>query len=179
MVLLAFLDNAGIPMPTGVDALLITVAAVNPARAYIAAALATVGAAAGCMALLYVARAGGQKYLDRHTQSGTGLRLRNWYLRYGLITVFVPSISPIPLPTKVFVISAGALGMHPVAFLLAVLAGRAPRYAGLAWLGSQLGEHSLAWLRQHVWHLAGATLAFCLLIVLLIWTVDHFRALRA
>jgi membrane protein YqaA with SNARE-associated domain len=166
-------------MPTGVDFLLITVAAVNPAQAYVAAALATLGSTAGCMALFYIARVGGQKYLDKHTQSGKGLRLRLWYLRYGLITVFVPSISPIPLPTKVFVISAGALGMHPVAFLLTVLAARAPRYAGLAWLGSQLGEHSMAWLRQHAWQLAGATLAFCLLMVLLIWTVDHFRALKA
>ncbi len=166
-------------MPTGVDALLITLAAVNPARAYMAAALATVGAGAGGMALFYVARAGGQKYLEKHALKGRGLRFRNWYLRYGLITVFVASISPIPLPTKVFVISAGALGVHPVTFLLTVLAGRAPRYAGLAWLGSQLGRHSEAWLRQHVWHLAGATLAFCLLIVLLIWTVDHLRASRA
>ena len=166
-------------MPTGVDFLLMAVAAVNPAQAYIAAALATVGAAAGCMALFYVARAGGQKYLDKHTQSGKGLQLRLWYLRYGLITVFVPSISPIPLPTKVFVICAGALGMNPLLFLLTVLGARAPRYAGLAWLGSQLGEHSEAWLGQHKWHLAGATLAFCLLIFLLIRTVDYFRASRA
>jgi membrane protein YqaA with SNARE-associated domain len=178
-VLLAFIDNAGIPLPGGVDALLIAVAAVNPAQAYIAAALATVGAVAGCMALFYIARAGGQKYLERHTRSGKGLQFRNWYLRYGLITVFVPSISPIPLPTKMFVICAGALGVHPVALLLTVLGARAPRYAGLAWLGSQLGEHSAAWLRQHKWHLAGAALAFCLLIVLLIRMVDHFRASRA
>lgn len=130
------------------------------------------------MLLFYVARRGGQRYLDKHIQSGKGLRFRLWFLRYGLLTVFLPGLSPIPLPMKVFVILAGALGVRTVPFLLVVLAARIPRYAGLAYIGSQLGVHSMAWLRQHAWHLAGVTLGLFLLAAWLIRTVGrlHTRA---
>ena len=165
MFLVALVDSAGVPLPTGVDALLIVVSAADPSLAYLAIILATAGSAIGCLVLFYVARKGGQRCLDEHTRTGKALQLRGWFQRYGLITVFVTVLIPFPpLPTKVFVLSAGALGVRTSSFLLAVLAGRIPRYIGLAYLGSQLGTHSTAWLREHVWHLAG--IAFVLAVAL-------------
>jgi membrane protein YqaA with SNARE-associated domain len=168
LLLLAVLDSAGIPLPAGVDALLLLVAAVKPGLAYWSAALATVGSVAGCMVLYYAACKGGERYLDKHTRTGKGLKLRLWFLRYGLVTVFVPALLPIPLPTKVFVICAGALGVRAVPFLLVVLAARIPRYAGLAYLGSHLEEHSGAWLRAHAWQLTAASAALLAALFLLI-----------
>jgi membrane protein DedA with SNARE-associated domain len=174
-LLLAVLDSVGLPLPGGVDALLIAVAAVKPSRAYLAAMLTTVGSVAGCMVLFYIARKGGERYLDKYTQAGKGLRFRLWFLRYGLVTVFVPALLPIPLPTKVFVICAGALGVRAVPFLLVVLAGRIPRCFGLAYLGAQLGEHSGAWLRAHAWHLAVVALVLLACLFMLIKLAGRSR----
>ena len=168
MFVLALVDSAGVPLPAGVDALVIALAAVNPALAIMSAGLATAGSALGCLILFYIGRKGGERYLNAHTQGGKARRLRAWFQRYGLATVFVSALSPIPLPTKVFVLSAGALGVRPILFLLVVLAARIPRYFGLAYLGSQLGEQSGSWLRAHGWHLAGGAVALFVLLYFLI-----------
>jgi membrane protein YqaA with SNARE-associated domain len=165
--LLALLDSAGIPLPGGVDALLIAVAVVQPDSAYGSAALAIIGSIIGSLVLFYLARRGGQKYLDRHTTTGRARRMREWYREYGLLTVFVPALVPIPLPLKLFVICSGALNIGLVPFTLTLLAARIPRYFGLAWLGASLGSGALDYLRQHVWALlALAVLLFLLLIVI-------------
>ncbi|MCZ2147394.1 MAG: VTT domain-containing protein [Bryobacterales bacterium] len=153
LFVLAILDSAGIPLPAAVDALVVATAAVNPASAYLDAAMAVVGSAIGSMALFYIGRKGGEAYLDRITASRRTHRFREWFQTYGLITVFIPALLPIPMPLKVFVLSAGALGVKPLHYLLVILAARIPRYFGLAYLGSQLGEHTMGWLKAHVWHL--------------------------
>jgi membrane protein DedA with SNARE-associated domain len=174
--LLAVFDSAGIPLPAAVDVLVAALAAVNPRLAYAAAALAVAGSTLGCMILFYIARKGGQGYLERHTQSGWARRLRLWFRRYGLVAVFIPLLLPVPpLPTKVFVISAGALGSSPLAFLLVVLAARTSRYFGLAWLGAQLGEHSLAWLGSHGWHLSIIAVLLFVFLILLVQFTERFR----
>jgi membrane protein DedA with SNARE-associated domain len=81
--------------------------------------------------------------------------LRAWFHEYGLLTVFVPAFVPIiPLPLKIFIISAGALEESPVTFSLVLLAARVPRYLFLAWLGTRLGANTIPYLRQHIWGLA-------------------------
>lgn len=166
--LLALVDSAGIPLPEGADALLLLVAASHPSVAYLSAALATLGSAIGQMFLYYVGRKGGEAYLERHTQTGRGRRFRLWFNRYGLLTVFVPTLVPAPLPLKIFVLCAGALGVSPFHLLLVTLAGRIPRFFGGAWLGRQLGEHSLAWLHQHAWELLGVAAGLFLFLWLLV-----------
>lgn len=155
-IFLAVLDSMGVPLPASVDIMITLVAASSPGMAYLTAALCVIGSAAGCMFLFFVARKGGQLYLDKHASSPRARKFREWFGRYGLVTVFIPALVPlIPLPLKVFVLSAGALRVAPLAFLLTILAARIPRYLGLAWLGSQLGENSWPWLNAHKWHLAG------------------------
>lgn len=150
---LALVDSAGIPIPEGTDVLLLVIAATNPATGYLCAALATAGATIGQMILYYLGRKGGEAYLDRHTQSGRGRRFRLWFHQYGLLTVFIPTLVPAPLPLKVFVLCAGALGVSPLHFLLVTVAGRLLRFFPEAYLAAQLGEHSAAWLHQHAWEL--------------------------
>jgi len=162
------LDGAGIPLPTGVDALLVTISAVRPELALWAAILAIAGSLVGCFILFTLARQGGRMYLERHTAAGFGRKLKEWFERYGLVTVFVTLLSPVPLPTKVFVISAGALGVRTTPFLVAVLAGRGPRSFGLAYLGTQLGAHSLTWIKEHAWPIGLGTALLLALLFLLI-----------
>lgn len=175
---LAVLDSAGIPLPTGVDASLILTAITNPGLAWITAILATAGSLIGCMILFFIARKGGELYLERHASSPRALRFREWFSHYGLLTVFIPALVPIPLPLKVFVLSAGALGVRPRVFFLTVLVARSLRYFALAWLGLQMGDDALPWLKSHVWQLAGISVALFGALFLAIWWKDRQRAMR-
>lgn len=168
VLVLAVLDGAGIPLPTGVEALILVVAALDPPRAYLSAAFATAGSIAGCLFLYYLARKGGERYLDRHTSSGRGRKLRMWFARYGLITVFIPALLPIPLPLKVFILSAGAMSVNAWTFAGVLLAARIPRYFGLAWLGAELGHGSGTWLKDHSRELLLAAVALAVLLFLLL-----------
>ena len=151
--LLAVIDSAGVPLPVGVDALVVTIAVLDRRAAFVGAALAVAGSLLGCLFLFFLARKGGQAYLDRYTTGGRGAKLRQWFQRYGLLTVFVPAMLPIPLPVKVPILCSGALGVPAARFVAVVVAARAPRYFGLALLGSSMGDGALPWLRGHVWHL--------------------------
>jgi uncharacterized membrane protein YdjX (TVP38/TMEM64 family) len=74
--------------------------------------------------------------------------------------VFIPMVVPfIPLPAKIFVLCAGALGVKPWQFLATVAAARIPRYIGVALLGAHMGEVGAgAWLKAHVWHMVGVAI---------------------
>lgn len=165
----AALDSAGIPLPAGVDALLITLAAVSPRQAYAAALVATLGSLAGNLFLFLLARKGGEAWLGKKTASRRARKFRDWFQQYGLISVFIPAVVPIvPLPLKVFVISAGALGVRTQPFLLTVLAARIPRFLGMAYLGARIGENTMDWLESHAWHLAGVAAALFVFLFLLV-----------
>lgn len=153
LFLLAILDSAGVPLPAAVDALLVATAIINPGAAYLAALFAVIGSAIGSLFLFYLAQKGGQNYLNRVIATEGGIKFRVWFQTYGLITVFVPALLPIPLPLKIFVISAGAMGVSPIKYIAVVLAARIPRYFVLAWLGTQLGHDTMPWIKSHVWHL--------------------------
>jgi membrane protein YqaA with SNARE-associated domain len=173
--LVAIIDGMGVPLPGGVDSLLVLLAAANPAQAYFIATVTLVGSIIGGMFLYYVARKGGEAYLDRYTSDGRGLRLREWFLEYGLLTVFIPALIIVPLPLKVAVVCSGALGVKPGPFLLTLLAARIPRFYGLAYLGAHLGEESGAWLKSHAWHMASIAVALFAMLYLLILIVQRRR----
>lgn len=141
-------------MVGGVDALIILIAVVDQSQAYWAAAAAVAGSLVGCLALFLVARKGGEAYLQRRTVSPREARFRAWFHEYGLLTVFVPAFVPIPLPLKIFIVSAGALEESPVTFITVLVAARIPRYFFLAWLGVRLGKETGPYLRHHIWQLA-------------------------
>ncbi|HUI76409.1 MAG TPA: VTT domain-containing protein, partial [Bryobacteraceae bacterium] len=163
LLLLAFLDSAGIPLPNGLDAYLIFLAVKDPAGAYRYAAISVAGSVIGNVALFLAARRGGRRFMER-TEPGRGERFRRWFERFGLVTIFVPALMPVPMPLKFFVISAGALRTRFVAFLVVILAARIPRYFGEAWLGIKLGQGSTAFLKQHLWHFIIAAIALFILL---------------
>lgn len=140
-------------MVGGVDALVVVLAVADRGQGYQAAVAATLGSLIGNLILFFIARKGGEQYLHRYTSTGRGARWRAWFVEYGLLTVFVPALIVVPLPLKLFVLSAGALEVSPLRFSLILLAARIPRYFFLAWLGTRLGKDTLPYLRHHVWEL--------------------------
>lgn len=166
--LIGIIDSIGVPLPATIDALLILIAAKAPGQAYYAASLAVLGSLAGNLALFQTARYGGQR-VTRAPEPDKPGALSSWFRRYGLISVFVPAATPIiPLPLKVFVVSAGALRTPLLKFLGVILAGRALRYFGEAYLGATLGTRAQGFLQHNKWTLLAIPLAVAALFYLLI-----------
>jgi len=175
LFLLAIVDSGGLPLPGGIDALVVVLAVANPGTAYWSALAAVLGSLIGNYILYAIARKGGRAYLLTHATSRRAVKVREWFGRYGLLTVFIPTLLPIPLPMKVFVLSAGALGVSPAAFIGVVTIGRLLRYAGLAYLGAQLGVHSMRYLKDHAWHLTAFAIALFAALYLMVRAVERRR----
>jgi len=175
LLALAFVDSLGIPIATGMDALLILIAVKAPGMAYWTALAAVIGSLAGNYVLFQIAGRGGRKYLERSGKPERVRRFRKWFERYGLVTIFVPALLPIPMPLKLFVVSAGALqtGVRP--FLMVVFLARVLRFFGGAWLGRTLGMQSGGYLKAHTWHFAGAAVLLFGGLYGLIRLNDHWR----
>jgi membrane protein YqaA with SNARE-associated domain len=166
---LAILDSAGVPLPAGVDVLLLSIAWKVPASAYPAAFLAMAGSLCGNIGLFWAARGGARRWVKAVPEPEKPQRFRSWFRRYGLITVFIPAMFPIiPLPLKVFVVSAGVLHTRPGKFIVVILVARAIRYFGLAYLGIQLGENARYFLQHNAFAITGAAVVLTLGLVLLI-----------
>jgi membrane protein DedA with SNARE-associated domain len=156
---LAIIDSAGLPVPEGTDLLLLFIAARDPRAGYLSALLAVGGSLIGSLFLYYIARKGGQAYLDQRTEKGWAKRFRHWFHHYGGLTLFIPVLIPAPLPTKVFVASAGALGMRRRHFVAIVLVARTLRFFSLVWLGARMGRTPAHYLKTHTWQLIGIAVA--------------------
>ena len=172
---LAIVDSAGLPVPEGTDLLLLVIAARDSRAGYLSAALAVAGSLVGSMFLYYVARKGGQAYLDQRTEKGWAKRFRHWFHHYGGLTVFIPVLIPAPLPTKVFVLSAGALGMRRRYFLTLVFVARTLRYFGLACLGARMGRTPAHYLKTHSLQLVAIAVAVFLVLYAAILVKDALR----
>jgi len=161
--LLGFLDSMGVPLPAVIDALMITVAIKTPERAWFTAFMALLGSAGGNIALFLLARSGRRRFMKNQLPPGRRQRFQEWFQRYGLLTVFVPAVVPfVPLPLKVFVISAGAMHTSVGRFLAVILLARVIRYGGEAWLGVRLGGGAQEFLTHNAWSILGVVLAISL-----------------
>ena len=170
----ASLDGAGLPIPGGVDVLVIFLASQAPEDAIRLAMVAVVGSVIGNFFLFALARRGGQAFLEKRSSSKTSRRFRRWFGRYGLLTVFVSALVPLPvMPMKIFVLSSGALGSPPLRFLLTFLGARIPRYLGLAMLGRAMGSNAMDYLKHHVWHLVGFAAALFAVLALIVRYADR------
>jgi membrane protein DedA with SNARE-associated domain len=176
----ALLDGAGVPVPGGVDVLIVFLATYLPDQVLWLTAVAVIGSVAGNLFLFLLARRGGQMFLDRRSQGKGARRFRSWFDHYGLLTVFVSALVPLPvMPMKIFVISAGALGARLTHFAGALGLARVARYGALAYLGSAMGDNSIQYLRDHAIHLtAFAILLFLFLVALVKWSDRRREALR-
>jgi len=159
---LAMVDSMGVPLPAAIDTLVIFVAAESadrPMHAYFTAVMAITGSLAGNIFLFLMVRQGRRMFSRGEQASGRTQRFQDWFRRYGLLTVFIPAVTPVlPLPLKVFVISAGAFHTPFGRFLLVILIARVIRYFGLAYLGLQLGADAQGFLQRHGWTLTGIAL---------------------
>lgn len=173
---IGLLDSLGVPLIGGVDFLLIYLAVNTPHLAYVAATAATMGSVLGNLILFRAARYGVRRFARHEAPEGKRQKFRLWFERYGLLTVFIPGVTPIvPLPMKFFVISAGAMNTPVGRFLGVVLVARAIRYYGEAYLGVHLGDDARAFLTNNAWYIAAIAVTMALLLVVLVRWYDRRR----
>jgi membrane protein DedA with SNARE-associated domain len=178
--LLGFVDSLGIPLPATMDALLILVAVKAPQRAYFTALMAVLGTAVGSLTLFLAVRHGRRLLLKGEPPPGRRQRFERWFNRYGMLTVFVPAVVPVlPLPLKVFVVSAAALKTPFSKFLIVILLARVIRYFGEAYLGILLGEDAQTFLARHIWMILGMVLALAGAAYVVIGAIDRRRETAA
>ncbi len=180
VLLLAFLDSAGVPIPAGMDLLLILIAIKTPQVAWLSAAIAVIGSTSGNLVLFSAAKRGERRFTEHAANPNRSQKFRAWFLRYGLVTVFIPALMPIPMPLKLFVISAGITGTKRSLFLAVILLARVIRFGAAVALGLALGERSTAFLKTYAWYFSGgAVILFVLLYLLIRWNDSTRRALRS
>ena len=129
--------------------MLVAIAVNYPHRAYLAAVWATLGSLGGSLILFAIARKGGEVLLAKHISRRSGARLHLWFQRYGMVTVFIPALSPLPMPMKIPVFCAGALQVRWAYFIAVVLSARIIRYFALAYLGLHYGHRTFEFLISH------------------------------
>jgi len=165
--LLALIDSGGIPIPQGVDVLLFAQTTANPSRAYFYATLATLGSLVGCVVLYYISRAAGHGALVRRTSAERIDAMRRQFEKYEAFTLVLPTMIPLPLPMKLFIIAAGVFRVRLPHFIAAILFARAVRFFGIALLARRYGDQAWTYLRQNPAPLAAAVLGLLGLFYLL------------
>jgi membrane protein YqaA with SNARE-associated domain len=163
LLAIAFLDSVMIPMPGGVDAVLLLLSASRPSWVLIYVAAAVLGSTAGCVALYYISKRAGHRALARFSESKQK-RVKDLIDRYDVLSVLVASLLPPPFPFKLFVVSAGVFRLNLVRFTIAVAAGRTFRYLLEGYLAARYGEHAKEILGRY-YPVIGLGLALLIVIV--------------
>jgi membrane protein YqaA with SNARE-associated domain len=149
LMLLAICDSSFLSLPEVNDLLLMTFSIDNPGRMLRFATFTTAGSVIGCTLLYSVGRAGGEALLRKRFSGERLVKLQNWYRRYGVLAVIIPSLLPPPTPFKIFVLSAGTFGIGLPKFLGAVLVGRGIRYFSEGFLAVHYGPPAIEFVQQN------------------------------
>lgn len=172
--LISLSDSALIPMPQGVDALLIAQSIAAPETAYFAATLAILGSLLGSLILYYMARRGGQIMLEKKASRVGVEKMRRQVEEYGAMVLFLPTAVPLPLPMKLFVIAAGVFQMRLLPFCAVLLVARSIRYFGEAYIATRYGDRTTEFLSENAL-LAGV---IALVIVAVFFLVHRWSTAR-
>jgi len=159
----AFLDSSVLSLPEIADLLVIWMVTTHPSRFVLYVTSATLGSLAGCLALYYIGKKGGEALMRGRMSTHRYDRTLDAFRRHGVIAVLVPSILPPPAPFKPFVLLAGVAEISAARFTTAVLIGRGARYIVEGLLALWYGERAMSFIRDH--GMAAALAAVGLLVV--------------
>jgi membrane protein YqaA with SNARE-associated domain len=149
LFLVAFLDSSFLPLPGITDVLLVVTVTRHPAGMIWYVAMTVAGSVAGCLALHYLGRKGGEALVR---QRFTGEKIEGAMAalqRNGVMAVLVPCLLPPPAPFKIFILLAGVVGISAARLATAIAIGRGVRYLALGILAVEYGERAMAYMRDH------------------------------
>lgn len=149
LALLSFAESSFFPVPP--DVMLIPMTAARPGRWLGLALITTLASVVGGMAgylIGYLALDLVEPLIDHAGYTHGFERAQAWFDQWGVWVVFVAGFSPIPY--KLFTLSAGALSMAFIPFLIASFVGRGARFFLVAWLVAWLGPRMEPMVRRYI-----------------------------
>jgi membrane protein YqaA with SNARE-associated domain len=164
MFVVAFLDSSFLSFPEINDILLVTSSNVHPGRAWLYAAMTTLGSVLGCLTMWEVGRRGGEAFLSRRFGAERVGRTRAALQRWGVLTLAIPAVLPPPMPFKIFVIAAGVFGLSRKKLVVTLLIARGLRFAFWAAMGALFGDAALRGLERFDGWFAGHWLQVVLVV---------------
>jgi membrane protein YqaA with SNARE-associated domain len=135
LFLVALLDSSFLPLPGITDVLLVVTVTRNPSAMPWYVMMTVAGSVAGCLALHFVGRKGGEALVRRKFTSE--------------MAVLVPCLLPPPAPFKIFILLAGVVGISAARLATAIAIGRGVRYLALGILAVKYGDRAIAYMREH------------------------------
>jgi membrane protein YqaA with SNARE-associated domain len=169
LFIIAFLDSSFLSFPEINDLLIVLMVIRYPDRMIYYASMATLGSIAGCLALYFVGRKGGQRLLRKRFSGGNIEWGMTMMRKYGAMALLVPALLPPPAPFKIFVLLGGVANIPLRTFVVAIAVGRGVRYFGEGILAVLWGEESVTFIRDN-----GKTVAIALGVLALISGVGYY-----
>ena len=124
LFLVAFLDSSFLPLPGITDVLLVVTVTRHPAAMLWYVAMTVAGSVAGCLALHYLGRKGGEALVRKRFTGEKIERAMAALQRNGVMAVLVPCLLPPPAPFKIFILLAGVAGISAARLATAIAIGR-------------------------------------------------------
>lgn len=178
LLIIGFLDSSFLSFPMINDLLVIGMVTRHKALVLYYVLMATAGSVLGCLALYYVARKGGDAFLQKRFKAGHVEGGRKLLQKYGLLVVIVPALLPPPAPFKIFVLLAGVAAIPVWQFAAAIFIARFLRYGGEGLLAVYYGDAAGDFLKAHAKE-AGLWLAGLALVAGVAWIVWQRRKARS
>ena len=158
---LAILDSSPVPTFGGPDILIAILSASHRNPWYEYAAVATAGSVIGAFITFHIGQKAGLGILNRYGDGRVAGMLR-MFQRWGTGVLAASTAVPVPFPTSLFFVAAGASKHRRLPFLATVAVCRAVRYSAVAIVADIYGRHFIRVLR-HPSRYWGWLLLFCLL----------------
>ena len=149
LFIIAFLDSSFLSFPEVNDLLIVLLVVNHPERMLLYATMSTLGSIAGCLALYFVGRKGGNALVRSRFKGGTVERAAELMRKYGAMALIVPALLPPPAPFKIFVLMGGVANIPLTTFIWAIAVGRGVRYFGEGLLAVMYGKQALDYIHRN------------------------------
>ena len=140
LIALGIVDQSFVPIPGGMDALTIIMAASHRNIWPVVALVALAGALLGAFLTYSLSKKGGKEALERRFPRKKISAIEKKFEKHGFAALFIPALLPPPLPMVPFLVGAGALQYPTRKFFAALGSGRAIRYLLVAYFGQRYGQ---------------------------------------
>ena len=148
IIVIGALDSSLLSLPEINDYLVIMRCIADPNAVFYFPLFAALGSVIGCLILYSILRRGGQALLKRRFRPEHIERVSSLYARYGILTLAIPALLPPPMPFKIFVATAGALGYPRGRFIITIMIARSVRYFIEGVLAVMYGKQVIDWLKD-------------------------------
>jgi membrane protein YqaA with SNARE-associated domain len=177
MVFIGAADSSLLSLPEVNDIITVTRVAKKPNEVWFFPLFPAIGSVIGCL-LLYAITRGGSQQITKRFHPEALKKVEQLYRRWGFLALAIPAVLPPPLPFKIFVAAAGALGYPRGRFAATVMIARTVRYyfwGFAAWFYREEVLQAIKWLEAHFFVVIGAAVGLVVLFFIIRALVIYTR----